>query len=122
MLKQIDSPRKDTLVYELDGYVTKKDIKSINNSIELTLSRYDTVNLMIYLNIKKEGFNTLFKEFQLGGKYSKYIRKIAFISDKKYCNLFVFLNNISTKYKKKYFDLDHIANAWNWIEKGWFLT
>jgi len=116
MLTQIDSPRKDTLVYELDGYVTEKDIIHIDNGIEFILSLYDIVNLMIYLNAKGEGLSTFIKEFQLGTKYSKYIHKIAFISDKKYWDLLVFLDNISTRYKEKYFDVDDVANAWNWIE------
>ncbi len=116
MLTQIDSPRKDVLVYELDGYITKDDIGYIDNGIEFTLSRYDTVNLMIYLNAKGEDLDTLFKEFRLVDKYSKYIGKIAFIADKKYWNLFVLLDNISTRYKEKYFDVDDIAKAWDWIE------
>lgn len=116
MLTQIDSPRKDVLIYELDGYVTKEDIEYIDNGIEFTLFRYDTINLMIYLNAKGEGMDTLFKEFQLGVKYSKYIHKIAFIADKNYWNWFVFLDNISTKFKEKYFDVDDIAKAWDWIE------
>ncbi len=117
MLTQIDSPRKNTLVYELDGYVSEEDIVHIDNGIEFTLSQYDHVNLMIYLNAKGEGLNTLIKEFKLGTKYSKYLHKIAFISDKKISNLFTLLNNISTRYKTEYFNVDDISTAWNWIDK-----
>ncbi len=115
MLTQIESPRKDVLVYELDGYVTKEDIGYIDNGLEFTLSRCDSVNLMIYLNAKGAGIDVLFKEFEIGTKYSKLIRKIAFISDKKYWHLFVLINSISTRYKEKYFDVDDIAKAWDWI-------
>jgi hypothetical protein len=84
MLTQIDSPRKNTLVYELDGFVTKEDIEYIDRGIEFMLSKLETINLMIYINAKGEGFDTLFKEFQVSKKYIDYINKIAFISNKNY--------------------------------------
>ena len=104
MLTQIESPRKDTLVYELDGYVSEEDIVHIDNGIEFTLSLYDRVNLMIYLNAKGEGLSTLIREFKLGTKYSNCIYKIAFVSDKKFSNLFMILDNFTNRYQKKYFE------------------
>jgi len=117
MLTQIKSLREDTLVYELDGYVTNEDIEYIDRGIEFMLSKLDTINLMIYINAKGEGFNTLFREFQLGKKYSNTINKIVFISNKNYWNLLVSIDNLSTKYKEKYFDIDNIAKAWDWIDE-----
>jgi hypothetical protein len=71
---------------------------------------------MIYINAKGEGFDALFEEFHLGKKYANYINKIAFISNKNYWNLIVLIDSLSTKYKEKYFDIDEIAKAWDWID------
>jgi len=118
MLTQIDSPRKNTLVYELDGYVTKEDIDYIEKGIEFTLTAYDSINLMIYINAKGEGFDTLVKEFQVSKKYIDYINKIAYIFNKNHWNFLVSIDNLSTKYKEKYFDIDAIAKAWDWIDEN----
>ena len=115
MLTQIKSLREDTLVYELDGYVNKEDIECINDGIEFKLSKLDAINLMIYINAKGEGFDTLIQEFLLALKYSNDINKMAFISDKNYWKLLVTLDNMSSTYKEKYFDIDDIAKAWDWI-------
>ena len=117
MLTQIESPRGNTLVYELDGYVSVEDISYIEEGIKFKSSKYDVVNLMIYINAKGEGFDTLLKEFELGIKYANLIHKIAFISDKDYWNLFVYIDNLSTGYKERYFDIDSVAKAWDWIDQ-----
>jgi len=118
MLTQIESLREDTLVYELDGYVTNEDIDYIDRGIEFMLSKLDTINLMIYINAQGEGFDTLVKEFQVSKKYIDYINKIAYISNKNYWNFLVSIDNLSTKYKEKYFDIDAIAKAWDWIDEN----
>ncbi len=63
MLRQINSLRVDTLVYELYGFIT------IDKGIEFLLSKFDEINLMICINSKEESFGAFIKEFQAGIKY-----------------------------------------------------
>jgi len=118
MLQQIDSLRVDTLVYELDKYVTKDEITAIDEGIEFMLSEFDTINLMICINAKGESFDAFLKEFQLGLKYRNKINKIAYIADKKHWKILVAVDNFFVKFKEKYFDIDDIDNAWKWLKEN----
>ncbi len=115
MLTQIDSLREDTLVYELDGYITKEEIEYIEKGIEFMLTAFDKINLMVYINAKGESLSSLLEEFQLGANYANRINKIAYISNKNYWKLVIAIDNLSTQYREKYFDVTDIAKAWDWI-------
>jgi len=117
MIKQIDSLRVDTLVYELDEFITKEEIIIIDEGIEFMLSEIDKVNLMICINAKGESFGAFIKEFQVGMKYWNKINKIAYVADKKYWKTLVALDNLFTKFKEKYFDIDDMDNAWKWFKE-----
>jgi len=117
MLTQIESQRKDTLVYELDGFISNEEIEYIDEGIDFMLRTFDRVNLVIYINAKGESLASFIKEFQLGAKYAGSINKIAFLSDKNYWNILITLDNFTTRYKEKYFNIDDIAKAWDWINE-----
>jgi len=116
MIKQIDSLRVDTLVYELDDFITKEEINVIDNGIEFMLSEIDNVNLMICLTAQGESFGALLKEFQVGIKYWNKIKKIAYIGDKKHWKTIVAIDNLFTKFKERYFDIDDMDSAWKWLK------
>jgi hypothetical protein len=116
MIKQIESLRVDTLVYELDEFITKDEINVIDNGIEFMLTEIDKVNLMIFINAKGESLGALLKEFQVGIKYWNKIKKIAFIGDKKHWKTIVAFDNLFTKFKEKYFDIDDMNTAWKWLK------
>ncbi len=117
MLRQIDSLRVDTLVYELDEFVTKDEIIAIDEGIEFMLSEIDTVNLMICINSSGESFGAFIKEFQMGIKYWNKINKVAYVADKKHWETLVAIDNFFTKFKEKYFDVDDMDAAWKWLKE-----
>lgn len=115
MIHQIDSQRVDTLVYELDDFVTKDDIIVIDQGIDFMLSQIDNVNLMICINAQGESFGAFIKEFQLGVKYRNKIHKIAYVADKQNWKVLVAIDNLFTKFKERYFDVDDMDAAWKWL-------
>ena len=90
----------------------------IEKGIEFKLLKFDSINLMIYINAKGEGFDSLIEELQLTIKYSNDIHKMAVISNRNYWKILVSIDNMSSKYKEKYFDIHDIAKAWDWIDDG----
>ena len=76
---------------------------------------FDKVNLMIDVHIESENLPSFFKELQVGIKYWNKINKIAYIGESKLWKTLVEIDNIFTKFKEKYFGLDDLENAWNWI-------
>ncbi len=117
MLQQIESQRIDTLVYELDEFITKDEIDAIDKGIEFMLSEVDKVNLMICINAKGESFGAFIKEFQVGIKYWNKLHKIAYVADKRNWKILVAIDDFFTKFKEKYFDIDDMDNAWKWLKE-----
>jgi len=115
MIKEIKSPYKNTLIYELDTFISKVEIDIMEKGIQETLKHFDKVNLMINVNVAGESLGAFIKEFQMGIKYLNKINKIAYVTDKKHWETLVAIDNIFTKIKEKYFGLDDIAKAWDWI-------
>ncbi|HHC79633.1 MAG TPA: STAS/SEC14 domain-containing protein [Flavobacteriia bacterium] len=115
MIKEVKSLHTNTLVYELEEFISQYELDIIDKGIETVLKDFDTVNLMLYINVEGENLASFIKAFQLGIKYWDKINKIAYIGDKKKWKTLIAIDNIFTKFKEKYFDIDEIAKAWDWI-------
>lgn len=118
MINQIKSLHTDTLVYELEDFISEYEIEIIDKGIGELLKKFDSVNLMLYIHVKGENVGSFIKEFQVGMKYWSKINKIAYIGDNKNWNTLVAIDNFFTKFKEKYFDIEDISEAWDWINKN----
>ncbi len=115
MIKELESQNANTLVYELEDYISQYEIEIIDKGIDALLKNRSKVNLMIAVNVKGENLGALVKEFQVGIKYWNKVNKIAYVTDKKYWKTLVEIDNIFTKIKEKYFNIDDIGKAWDWL-------
>ena len=118
MINQIDSNQVNTLVYELEDYISQYEIEIIEIGINETLKKVKKVNLILYIDVKGENFSAFIKEFQISMKYWNNINKTAYVSDKKHWKTLVAVDNFFTKRKEKYFDIDDISKAWMWIKEN----
>ncbi len=117
MIKEIKSLRADTLVYDIEEYLTVEELDVIDKGIETLLKAYNKVNLMLYIDIKSEDYSALIKEIAMGMKYWNKINKIAYIGDHKKWGSLIVLDDIFTKFKEKYFELEQIDKAWEWLSE-----
>ena len=117
MITQIKSPHPNTLVYELDYFITDQEIDIIQKGIEQTLKNYDKVNLILDVQVKGKSFSALVKEFKVGLKYWNQINKIAYICDKGVLKPLIAIDNLFTKFKEKCFPTEETTKAWEWINK-----
>ncbi len=115
MVKQINSEVENTLIYEIDDFISQYEIEAIGAGIDSKLKKFEKINLMIYVEAKSENLASFFKEFQLGIKYWNKINKIAYIAHKRHWKAIVELDDIFTKFKEKYFDIDNLEQAWKWL-------
>ncbi len=69
MITQIKSTHPNTLVYELDFFITYQEIDIIQKGIEQTLKNHNKVNLILDVQVKGESFSALIKELKVGLKY-----------------------------------------------------
>ncbi len=116
MITQLPSPHTNTLVYELEYYINVEEIEIIAKGIDSISQKFDKINLMIYSNVKGESLASFVKEFQLGIKYWNKIDKIAFIGDHKNWKTIIAVDNLFTRFNEKYFELNDIAKAWDWLD------
>lgn len=117
MIREIKSLRGDTLVYEIEEFITAEELDVIDKGLETLLQSYDKVNLMLYVDIQGENLAAIFKEIELGLKYWNKINKVAYIGDHKKWKTLIALDNLFTKFKEKYFDIEDIAKAWDWLSE-----
>jgi hypothetical protein len=115
MIRSVKSLNVNTLVFELEEFISQYEIDIIDKAIEAKLNNFNKVNLMLFINIEGENLASFIEESLLGIKYWNKINKIAYISDKKNWKALVAIDNFFTKFKEKYFELENIAKAWNWI-------
>lgn len=103
----------------MDDFISQFEIEIIEKGIHETLLNYPKVNLMINVNVEGENLGSFIKEFKVGIKYWSKIDKIAYIGDKKkHWKFLVEIDNLFTKFKEKYFDIDEITKAWDWIKEA----
>lgn len=117
MITQIKSPHLNTLIYELDYFITATEIDIINKGIEESLKNFDKINLILDVQVKGESFSALVKEFKLGLKYWNNINKIAYICDSSILKSLIVIDDLFTKFKEKCFSTDETAKAWKWINE-----
>ncbi len=117
MIREIKSPNPDTLVYELDDYITQYEIDIIDIGIGNVLKNFDKVNLMIYIDIKGENLGALIEMIEVELKHWNDIYKIAFIGDSKKGGALIKIENYFTKFKERYFQIDELSKAWDWINE-----
>lgn len=118
MIKQLKSDHPKTLIYELYDFITKDEIDKMSEGIATALQNFEKVNLMLILDVKRETLGSLIEEFQLGIKYWNRIGKIAYLANNNHLSAFVEVDNLFTKFKEKYFGLDQISEAWDWINEN----
>lgn len=115
MIAEINSPHPNTLIYDIEYFITEYELDIIQKGIEETLKKYDSVNLMLYLHVEGENLSALVKEFKLGLTYWNKINKIAYICDTGYLKPLIAIDNLFTKFKEKCFTLEEVDKAWDWI-------
>ncbi len=118
MIREINSLLPNTLVYDIEEYIKPEDLDIIDEGISAMLQSFDKVNLMLYVDVKGGSITSLVKEFSLGIKYWNKINKIAYIGDHKKWGKFIVLDDIFTKFKEKYFELEQINKAWDWLKES----
>ncbi|GHC53707.1 STAS/SEC14 domain-containing protein [Ulvibacter litoralis] len=118
MIRKLESIKDNTLVFDLEGFITAEEIQLIDKEISAKLTEIEPINMMVFINVKGETVASFIKEFQLGIKYWNKINKIAYVADHKNLKIVVAIDNLFTKFKEKYFELNELEKAWDWISEN----
>ncbi len=119
MLTKLKSNTPNVLVYEINDFITETEIDSIEKDIEKVLEKHEKVNLMLHVNVMGENLKAFLKEFQVGIEFWNKINQIAYIGEKsKFWEALIALDNLFTKFKEKYFSIDEVEDAWEWLNKN----
>ena len=115
MIIQGDSHRSDTLVFEFIGKITSEEVKEIIPKIEAKKNELGHLNLVILIDTTSETFGAFIEEMKIGIHNWSTLKKIAIVSDQKKFKKFTYLDNLFTKFEEKYFDINHLNLAWEWL-------
>ncbi|WP_196894614.1 SpoIIAA family protein [Aureivirga marina] len=116
MLKQINSYRKDTLVYEIDHAITNNDLLRIKNAIVNKEKKHKHVNLFIKINTSNPIINRYIQKFKIDLNELNILNKVVYLTNKPQRKASSIIDSFFTSFSEKHFDLQDANNAWKWVE------
>jgi len=117
MINIVKSKLPNTLIAELEGNITAAELDVINTGLYNLEQKHTEVNLVVSItNVKGQSFGALVREIEYGIVHWNKLSKVAYIGDKKWWKPLVELDDVFTKFKEKYFDINEMENAIEWIK------
>ena len=112
-----DETLKNLLRIEVKEEITQEEIIELDKKVKTLHEKYDLVNIMLLITHHSQiSFKAVYETLKLAINEGKAINKVAIISDRKFIKLGVQLDNLLLPWKERYFYIDSIDEAWNWIE------
>ncbi|WP_196888651.1 STAS/SEC14 domain-containing protein [Aureivirga sp. CE67] len=113
MIRQINSYRKDTLVYEVNNLPTNNDLIRIKNAILHKEKMHESVNLFFRINSKDSLILRYLEKFKMDLNKIDIINKVVYITKR---NSSKISNNSIAIFAEKYFNEKEVNKAWKWVE------
>ncbi|MPQ47131.1 hypothetical protein GCQ56_08885 [Marinifilum sp. N1E240] len=99
-----------------DGKITSSDIDELFNHVELFQNKNKEISILLLLgNHEKVGLKTSIETFRRTFQLVHQIKKIAIISEHDQ-SVIAFLDNLLCPWEEKYFNIDDLNKAWEWIK------
>lgn len=116
MIQIIKSSKDDAIAFEVNGRVTKDDIRKLALPVEAVVKSQGNANaLMVVNNFQGFTLSSFFEDLRFGLKHMKDFDKIAVVGDKKWLETLVKIESYFPKVNIKYFDTSEAREAWGWL-------
>ena len=126
MIKFLEGATEKVIAVELSGGYQPEDEKELEKLFNEKLSKgFETVNLLVKidkLEISKSSWKAMWDDGMYAMKHLKSCGKIAIVSDKKWEEFLVKLDNVFYQSEKtgraeKYFDVSDLKVAMGWVNE-----
>ncbi len=117
MYVEIDKIHKNLISVEfLESEIKKREIDWLSKHIKELRQEFPKVNLLILLpNHSKATIKTVFSVFKFFIEEHSYIGKIAIIGHHSILPTLIDIENRLVPWEEKYFDIETLEEAWNWV-------
>jgi len=117
MINIVKSKLPNTLIAELAGNITSAELDVINTGLFNLEQKNKEVNLVVSItDVNSQSFGALIRELEYGIIHWNKLNKVAYVGDKKWWKSLVELDDVFTKFKEKYFDINKMESAIEWIK------
>ena len=107
--------------FKISGKVGAEDYDVLLPKLDESISAHGKINLLVVMG-DFEGFKGLDAakdDFKFGTHQYRQVEKAAFVGEKKWQEWMVkIMNPFTRRTKERYFELDQLDDAWQWIEEG----
>lgn len=114
---EVNKNYKNVISIELTGEnITKEQIEKIEETVAALHEKIEDVHFIILVGAHSHmSIKAIYEALKLVIKERKFIHKIAIVAHSNFIKVGAKLDNLTLPWQEKYFDIDEVNEAWNWI-------
>jgi hypothetical protein len=106
--------------FKVSGKISAEDYDELMPVVDKAIEEGGQINMLVLVD-DFEGvseFEAAVKDFNFGTHEYKCVERCAFVSDKNWFKWVVkIMDPFTRRTKEKYFELDQLAEAWDWVKR-----
>ncbi len=117
MYIEISKTHSNVISIELTNEkVTQEHIKKIDDTIAELHKKTDNLHFIVLVTPHtKISLDGILEVLKMAIKDRKFIRKVAIVGDSQLLKVGIAMDNAVLPWQEKYFDIDNLNDAWQWV-------
>lgn len=114
---EVNKNYRNVISIELVGEkVTKENITKIEETVAALHEKIDDIHFIILIGSGSTiSLKAIYEVLRMAVKEHKFIHKIAIVAHSNFIKAGVKLDNLTLPWQEKYFDIDAVNEAWDWV-------
>ncbi len=118
MIEQLTTPKDDILGFKLTGKLHDEDYKHFVPAIDAAIARHGKARVLAqFHDFHGWDMHALWDDIKFSTTHCTKIERIALVGEKTWEKWMAKVCKPFTRAKIEYFDVNHLDDAWKWIEE-----
>jgi hypothetical protein len=121
MIEILPQSTESCLGFKVSGKVTAEDYEVLIPQLDQAIAASGKINMLVVMGDFEgwAGLDAAKADFKLGTHQYRQVEKAAFVGDKKWQEWLVkIMDPFTRRTDERFFDLEQLDNAWQWIKEG----
>ena len=121
MIEILPQSTESCLGFKVSGKVTAEDYEVLIPQLDQAIAASGKINMLVVMGDFEgwAGLDAAKADFKLGTHQYRQTEKAAFVGDKKWQEWMVkIMDPFTRRTNERFFDLEQLDNAWQWIKEG----
>jgi hypothetical protein len=121
MIEILPQSTESCLGFKVSGKVTAEDYEVLIPQLDQAIAASGKINMLVVMGDFEgwAGLDAAKADFKLGTHQYRQVEKAAFVGDKKWQEWMVkIMDPFTRRTNERFFDLEQLDNAWQWIKEG----